>query len=135
MNDTFLQACQRSEHTAYTPVWFMRPGRPLSATKYRSCAAKVSFLELCKTPELAAEVTLQPIELFGFDAAILFSDILIPMEAMNLDLEFHEVGADLRQPGAQPKGRRRVDRTYPRKKPCPLCWRPSACCGPIFRCP
>ncbi len=88
MNDTFLQAC-RGERTAYTPVWFMRrAGRYLP--QYQQVRGKVSFLELCKTPELATEVTLQPIELFGFDAAILFSDILIPMEAMNLDLEFHE---------------------------------------------
>jgi uroporphyrinogen decarboxylase len=58
--------------------------------EYQKIRSKVSFLELCKTPELAAEVTLQPIDLFGFDAAILFSDILIPMEAMNLALEFHE---------------------------------------------
>ncbi len=58
--------------------------------EYQKIRSKVSFLELCKTPELAAEVTLQPIDIFGFDAAILFSDILIPMEAMNLALEFHE---------------------------------------------
>lgn len=88
MNDTFLQAC-RGERTAHTPVWFMRQaGRYLP--QYQQVRGKVSFLELCKTPELATEVTLQPIELFGFDAAILFSDILIPMEAMNLELEFHE---------------------------------------------
>lgn len=88
MNDTFLQAC-RGERTAYTPVWFMRQaGRYLP--EYQKIRGKVSFLELCKTPELAAEVTHQPIDLFGFDAAILFSDILIPMEAMRLDLEFHE---------------------------------------------
>jgi uroporphyrinogen decarboxylase len=88
MNDTFLQAC-RGERTAYTPVWFMRQaGRYLP--DYQKIRAKVSFLDLCKTPELAAEVTLQPVNIFGFDAAILFSDILIPMEAMQLALEFHE---------------------------------------------
>jgi len=88
MNDTFLQAC-RGEQTAYTPVWFMRQaGRYLP--QYQKIRSKVSFLELCKSPELAAEVSLQPIDIFGFDAAILFSDILIPMEAMNLALEFHE---------------------------------------------
>ncbi|MCL2789296.1 MAG: uroporphyrinogen decarboxylase [Desulfobulbus sp.] len=88
MNETFLQAC-RGEHTAYTPVWFMRQaGRYLP--EYQQVRSKVSFLELCKTPELAAKVTLQPVDIFGFDAAILFSDILIPMEAMRLDLEFHE---------------------------------------------
>lgn len=88
MNDTFLQAC-RGERTAYTPVWFMRQaGRYLP--EYQKIRRKVSFLELCKTPELAAEVTLQPVDIFGFDAAILFSDILIPMEAMGLALEFSE---------------------------------------------
>ncbi len=88
MNDTFLKAC-RGEKTDYTPVWFMRQaGRYLP--DYQKIRGKVSFLELCKKPELCTEVTLQPINIFGFDAAILFSDILIPMEAMNLRLEFHE---------------------------------------------
>ncbi len=88
MNDTFLKAC-RGEQTDYTPVWFMRQaGRYLP--QYQAVRGKVSFLELCKSPELCTEVTLQPIEIFGFDAAILFSDILIPMEAMGLVLEFHE---------------------------------------------
>lgn len=88
MNDTFLKAC-KGEQTEYTPVWFMRQaGRYLP--EYQKVRGKVSFLELCKSPELCTEVTLQPIDIFGFDAAILFSDILIPMEAMNLKLEFHE---------------------------------------------
>jgi len=88
MNDTFLKAC-RGEQTDYTPVWFMRQaGRYLP--EYQAVRGKVSFLELCKNPELCTEVTLQPIDIFGFDAAILFSDILIAMEAMGLTLEFHE---------------------------------------------
>ena len=88
MNDTFLKAC-RGEQTSYTPVWFMRQaGRYLP--EYQQVRGKVSFLELCKSPELCTEVTLQPIRRFGFDAAILFSDILIPMEAMGLALDFHE---------------------------------------------
>jgi len=88
MNDTFLKAC-RGEKTDFTPVWFMRQaGRYLP--EYQAVRGKVSFLELCHTPELCTEVTLQPIDIFGFDAAILFSDILIPMEAMGLHLEFHE---------------------------------------------
>ncbi len=87
-NDTFLKAC-RGERTAHTPVWFMRQaGRYLP--EYQEVRRRVSFLELCKSPELCTEVTLQPIRRFGFDAAILFSDILIPMEAMGLELEFHE---------------------------------------------
>jgi uroporphyrinogen decarboxylase len=88
MNDTFLRAC-RGEKTEYTPVWFMRQaGRYLP--EYQKVRGKVTFLELCHSPELCTEVTLQPIDIFGFDAAILFSDILIPMEAMNLQLDFHE---------------------------------------------
>ena len=88
MNDTFLKAC-RGEQTGYTPVWFMRQaGRYLP--EYQQIRGKISFLELCKSPELCTEVTLQPIRRFGFDAAILFSDILIPMEAMGLALDFHE---------------------------------------------
>ena len=88
MNDTFLRAC-RGEKTEYTPVWFMRQaGRYLP--EYQAVRGKVTFLELCHNPELCTEVTLQPIDIFGFDASILFSDILIPMEAMGLRLEFHE---------------------------------------------
>jgi uroporphyrinogen decarboxylase len=88
MNDVFLKAC-RGEKVPYTPVWIMRQaGRYLS--QYQKIRKKVDFLTLCKTPELAAEVTIQPIDILGVDAAILFSDILIPLEAMGMGLEFHE---------------------------------------------
>ncbi len=88
MNTTFLEAC-RGEKTSHVPVWFMRQaGRYLP--EYQRVRSRRTFLELCKNPELAAEVTLQPVDIFHFDAAILFSDILIPMEAMGLALEFHE---------------------------------------------
>ena len=88
MNDTFLRAC-RGEKVNYTPVWMMRQaGRYLP--EYQKVRSKLSFLELCKSPELAAEVTIQPVDILGVDAAILFSDILIPLEAMGLTLEFHE---------------------------------------------
>jgi uroporphyrinogen decarboxylase len=88
MNDIFLKAC-RGEEVEYTPVWLMRQaGRYLP--QYQAVRANVDFLTLCKTPELAAEVTLQPIEILGVDAAILFSDILIPVEAMGMSLEFPE---------------------------------------------
>ncbi|SLM48364.1 Uroporphyrinogen decarboxylase [Nitrospira japonica] len=88
MNDRFLKACRR-EPVDCTPVWFMRQaGRYM--TEYRSLRAKHSMLELCKTPELAAQVTLQPIERFPLDAAIIFADILLPLEAMGLHLEFAE---------------------------------------------
>ncbi|HEX8947375.1 MAG TPA: uroporphyrinogen decarboxylase family protein, partial [Dissulfurispiraceae bacterium] len=84
MNDTFLKAC-RGEKTAYTPVWLMRQaGRYLP--EYQKVRSKVDFLTLCKTPELAAEVTIQPVDILKVDVAILFSDILIPVEAMGMRL-------------------------------------------------
>jgi len=83
---TFLKAC-RGEQTDYTPVWLMRQaGRYLP--QYMAVRKKVTFLELCKTPELAAEVTIQPIDYLDADAAILFSDILTPVEPMGLKLDF-----------------------------------------------
>jgi len=88
MNDTFLKAC-RGEDVEYTPVWLMRQaGRYLK--QYQKIRKKVDFLTLCKTPELAAEVTIQPLDVLGVDAAILFSDILIPVEAMGVELKFFE---------------------------------------------
>ena len=66
--------------------------------EYREVRRKVSFLELCKTPALAEEVTLQPIRRFGFDAAILFSDLLIPLEAMGLEVTFPDHGPVLPSP-------------------------------------
>jgi uroporphyrinogen decarboxylase len=88
LNTTFLKAC-RGEKTDYTPVWIMRQaGRYLS--EYRRIRETVDFLTLCKTPELAAEVTIQPVDILKVDAAILFSDILIPLEPMGMKLEFIE---------------------------------------------
>lgn len=88
MNDVFLKAC-RGEAVPYTPVWIMRQaGRYMK--EYQEVRAQVDFLTLCKSPELAAKVTLQPIEKLGVDAAILFSDILVLVEAMGMGLEFHD---------------------------------------------
>ena len=88
-NDTFLRALSR-EPTAYTPIWIMRQaGRYLP--EYNATRKKAgSFLALAQTPELACEVTLQPLERFPLDAAILFSDILTVPDAMGLGLHFVE---------------------------------------------
>jgi len=86
MNERFLKACRR-EPVDCTPVWFMRQAGRYMA-EYRALRAKHSILELCKTPELAAQVTLQPIDRFPLDAAIIFADILLPLEPMGLRLEF-----------------------------------------------
>jgi uroporphyrinogen decarboxylase len=88
INDRFLKACRR-EPVDCTPVWFMRQAGRYMA-EYRALRAKHSILELCKTPELAAQVTLQPIDRFPLDAAIIFADILLPLEPMGLSLEFAE---------------------------------------------
>ena len=99
MNDTFLKAC-RGEEVPYTPVWIMRQaGRYLD--QYQQIRKKVDFLTLCKTPELAAEVTIQPIDILNVDAAILFSDILIPCEAMGMNLEFQETRGPVLTPVAR----------------------------------
>jgi uroporphyrinogen decarboxylase len=85
MNDRFLRACRR-EKTDTTPIWLMRQaGRYMP--EYRALREKHSLLELCKTPDLATEVTLQPLKL-GVDAAILFADILLPLEPMGAPFEF-----------------------------------------------
>jgi uroporphyrinogen decarboxylase len=82
----FLMACRR-QPTDFTPIWLMRQaGRYMK--EYRALRKKYSFLEMCKNPELAAKVTLQPIEKFKLDAAIIFSDILIPLEPMGVEFEF-----------------------------------------------
>ena len=82
----FLRACRR-EPTAVTPIWMMRQaGRFMP--EYRAVRSRLSFLELCKHPEAAAEVTLQPVTRLGVDAAILFADILLLLEPLGLGLRF-----------------------------------------------
>jgi uroporphyrinogen decarboxylase len=97
MNDRFLKACRR-EPVDCTPVWFMRQaGRYMH--EYQVVRAKHSILDVCKTPELAAQVTLQPIDRFALDAAIIFADILLPLVPMGIQVEFVEAeGPVIRNP-------------------------------------
>src|SRR5258708_22553751 len=81
-----MRACRR-EAVPYTPIWLMRQaGRYMK--EYRDVRARMTFLELCKTPSLAAEVTVTAAERLGVDAAIIFADILLILEPMDIDLEF-----------------------------------------------
>jgi uroporphyrinogen decarboxylase len=93
----FLLACRR-EPVPYTPVWFMRQaGRSLP--EYRALRAGVGMLESCLRPDLVTEITLQPVHRYGVDAAILFSDIVVPLKAVGVDLDIKPgVGPVIAQP-------------------------------------
>src|SRR3974377_620366 len=86
MSSRFLDACRRRP-TDVRPVWFMRQaGRYLKP--YRDIRSKMGILEICKRPDVAAQVTLQPVEILYVDAAIIFADLLLPVEPMGLKLQF-----------------------------------------------
>jgi len=97
MNDRLLRACRREPVDA-TPIWFMRQaGRSFAA--YRSLRERYGILELAKTPELCAEVTLMPVRELGVDAAVLFADIMLPLEPMGVGLRIEpEVGPIIDRP-------------------------------------
>src|SRR5499433_3196482 len=85
-NSTFVRAC-RQQPTDFTPVWLMRQaGRYMP--EYRAVRKSHSLLEICKNPSLAAEVTITAAEILGVDAAIIFADLLLPLEVMGLPFHF-----------------------------------------------
>jgi uroporphyrinogen decarboxylase len=88
MNDLFLRACRR-EAVERTPVWFMRQAGRYQPV-YRALRKRHGILDICRTPELAAQVTMLPVQQLGVDAAILFSDIVVPLVAMGIDLHIEE---------------------------------------------
>jgi uroporphyrinogen decarboxylase len=105
----FLKACRR-EPTDATPVWLMRQAGRYQP-EYRALRSRVGFLELCKTPELACQVTVGAVEALGVDAAILFADILLILEPLGLDLEFSKgEGPVIHDPVREPGD---VDRVRP----------------------
>lgn len=106
-NSPFMLACRR-QPAPHTPVWLMRQaGRYMP--EYRAVRARTSFLELCKNPALAAEVTVTAAERLGVDAAIIFADILLIIEPMGLDLEFAKgEGPVIHNPVRSPEDVRRL---------------------------
>ena len=91
-----LDACQHRQPDC-TPVWFMRQaGRCLA--EYREMRQKYGILEIAKTPELSAQVTLMPVDTFGVDAAVMFADIMIPLEGMGISLEIQQGGPVIHHP-------------------------------------
>jgi uroporphyrinogen decarboxylase len=105
-HDRFLRACRRQEVDC-TPVWFMRQAGRYMA-EYRAVRERHGLLEICHTPELAVEVTLQPVRTLGVDAAILFSDLLLPLEP--LGVPFHFAGGEGPVIDAPVRGRADLDR-------------------------
>src|SRR6185503_11056983 len=106
-NSVFMRACRR-EPVPYTPIWLMRQaGRYMR--EYREIRERISFLELCKTPSLAAEVTVHAAERLGVDAAIIFADILLIVEPIGIHLEFAKgEGPTIHNPVRRPEDVKRL---------------------------
>src|SRR5579862_728282 len=102
MNTTFLEACH-SKKTSYTPVWYMRQaGRYLP--QYRKLKGSKNILDIVKEPELAAQISLQPVDILNVDAAVLYADIMIPLLGIGVDLEIIEsIGPVIHKPIQQMK--------------------------------
>lgn len=115
-NSPFMKAC-RLEPTPVTPIWLMRQAGRYMA-EYRGVRSKVSFLELCKSPELATEVTVTAAEVLGVDAAILFADILLILEPLGFDLEFSKGDGPLIHNPIRTAAD--IDRVRPMEDPSPL---------------
>ncbi len=114
MNDNFLRACRR-EPVDVTPVWFMRQAGRYMA-EYRAIRARHTLLDICRRPDLAAEVTLQPVERLEVDAAILFSDLLLPLEPMGIPFDFvKNEGPVIERPVRAAEDVRRLRRCDPRE--------------------
>src|ERR687890_472239 len=96
-DSAFLKACRR-EPVPHTPVWFMRQaGRSLP--EYRKVREGVGMLDACSRPDMIREITLQPVRRYDVDAAILFSDIVVPLKAIGVDLDIKPgVGPVIAQP-------------------------------------
>jgi len=111
-DSAFLRACRR-EPVPHTPVWFMRQaGRSLP--EYRRVREGVAMLDACSRPDLVAEITLQPVRRYGVDAAILFSDIVVPLKAIGVDLDIKPgVGPVIAQPIRAERDLRQLRRLEP----------------------
>ena len=103
VDSAFIRACRR-QPVSHAPVWFMRQaGRSLP--EYRKVRAGVPMLEACSNPEMITEITLQPVRRYGVDAAILFSDIVVPLRAIGIDVEIKPgVGPVIDRPIADEAG-------------------------------
>ena len=111
----FLKACRR-EPVDVTPVWFMRQAGRYMA-EYRALREQYSLLDICRTPDLATEVTLQPVRRIEVDAAILFSDLLLPLEPMGLPFDFIKgEGPQIERPIESEADIDRLKRFEPREK-------------------